>query len=567
MYSRNVITILICCIIICFNFYYLEFHGKGLGIYTGTYYTTAITHTFQTFIFIITSIIVLLNAFYPRKVYIEMYSSLIKPFFQKFVFLDNFVLNKMSEQFRIIEYPLIILFIIIGGAFLMSSYDLISIFISIELQSYGLYILCAIYRNSERALSGALTYFLLGGLSSCFILLGSGLLYSNSGNTGFDGLFVINNIYYAEINFFDKLDYESWYDSYYINFSLIIMSVGLLFKVSAAPFHFWSPEVYDAIPTVVTTFVAIFAKISIFILLLNLVHHTSDIVSLSYAQEYAAKKNSLSYSWTFTLIISSLLSLIIGSVLGLTQFRVKKLYAYSTISHIGFILLALTINSIESVQSFIFYLMQYSLANLNAFMLLLIVGYSLFYYTETSKNKDVRENGDQSNEEQRLHEKNNSPLQLVTQLKGFFHVNPVISISLALTLFSFVGIPPLVGFFAKQMVLSSAIDNGFIFMTFVGILTSVISAYYYLVLIKQMFFFKSDYTFNPLLNNIGKGNITNKSGNNIINTVNFNKNDLSVSSYLSISISILTLVILMFILTPQEWLNLANILALIMFSN
>ncbi|RYE16021.1 MAG: hypothetical protein EOP34_00375 [Rickettsiales bacterium] len=146
----------------------------------------------------------------------------------------------MSEQFRIIEYPLLILFVVIGGVFLISSSDLISIFLSIELQSYGLYILCAVYRNSEQATSGGLTYFLLGGLSSCFILLASGLLYGNSGNTSFDGLYVINNISNINENMVNNVltSLNSLYDSYYINFSLVIMSVGFLFKISAAPFHF-----------------------------------------------------------------------------------------------------------------------------------------------------------------------------------------------------------------------------------------------------------------------------------------------------------------------------------------
>lgn len=121
--------------------------------------------------------------------------------FCKFVYFNSVILNKMAEQFRILEYPLIILFVIIGGVFLITSCDLISIFLSIELQSYGLYILCTIYRNSERATSAGLTYFLLGGLSSCFILLASSLLYGNSGNTSFDGLYVINNISNVKDNF------------------------------------------------------------------------------------------------------------------------------------------------------------------------------------------------------------------------------------------------------------------------------------------------------------------------------------------------------------------------------
>ena len=146
----------------------------------------------------------------------------------------------MAEQFRIIEYPLIILFVVVGGIFLMSSNDLISIFLSIELQSYGLYILCTVYRNSEKATSAGLTYFLLGGLSSCFILLASALLYSNSGNTGFDGLYIINNIYNTDIISKDSTEtiFTSMYKSHYINLSLVIMSVGFLFKITAAPFHF-----------------------------------------------------------------------------------------------------------------------------------------------------------------------------------------------------------------------------------------------------------------------------------------------------------------------------------------
>jgi NADH-ubiquinone oxidoreductase chain 2 len=120
-----------------------------------------------------------------------------------------------------------------------------------------------------------------------------------------------------------------WYKPYYINFALLVFSIGFLFKVSAAPFHFWSPDVYDAIPTIVTTFVALIAKISIFIFLLELVYYTSN--------------NFSDLNWTFSLIISSLFSLIIGTVVGLTQFRIKRLFAYSTISHVGYLLLALGI--------------------------------------------------------------------------------------------------------------------------------------------------------------------------------------------------------------------------------
>ena len=146
------------------------------------------------------------------------------------------ILNKMGEQFTIIEYSLIILFIITGSVFLVSASDLVSIFLSIELQSYGLYLLSTLYRNSELATSGGLTYFLLGGLSSCFILLGTSLLYANSGATSLDSLYIISSISDVNSNNVDSVLY--WYQPYYIHLSLIIMVVGFLFKVSAAPFHF-----------------------------------------------------------------------------------------------------------------------------------------------------------------------------------------------------------------------------------------------------------------------------------------------------------------------------------------
>lgn len=478
----------------------------------------------------------------------------------------------MAEQFRIIEYPLIILFVLLGGIFLISSCDLISIFLSIELQSYGLYILCAIYRNSERATSGGLTYFLLGGLSSCFILLASALLYGNSGNTGFDGLYVISNITNVKDNIGDTDKYmNTLYQSYYINFSLVIMSIGFLFKVSAAPFHFWSPDVYDAIPTVVTAFVAVFSKITIFVLLLELVHYTTHYMAREKDINQMLVENTslFNFSWAFTLLVSSLLSLLIGAILGLTQFRIKRLYAYSTISHVGFILLGLTINSVESIQSFIFYIMQYSLTNLNAFLILITIGYSLYIYVEKKPHTDVTH--DEKTHmllTQELKDLNNSPIQLISQMKGYFYLNPVLALSLAVTVFSFVGVPPLVGFFAKQMILSSALDNGYIFLTLVAILTSVVSAYYYLAVVKQIFFNKPDYIINPVLEGASfKAIISKKSNVTVEKEITLNVNNIKLTTSLTTTISFLTLIILFFMIIPQEWLNLANILALILFNS
>lgn len=292
---------------------------------------------------------------------------------------------------------------------------------------------------------------------------------------------------------------------------------------------------------------------------MELVHYTSNSLF------------SFNFTWTSSLLVSSLLSLIIGSVLGLTQFRIKRLFAYSTISHVGFILLALSINSIESIQAFIFYLMQYSISNLNIFIILISIGYSLYYFTNNS------------DEYKELTDKNNSPIQLISQLKGFFYINPTLALSLAITIFSFVGIPPLIGFFAKQMVLSAALDSGYIFITFIAILTSVISAVYYLNIIKEVFFDKSDYKINPVLNNlIIHGSIIKKNVSSLHGTtlpsasinpdfayhasqvkpanevrqegenIEFKLENIVLSSSLTITISILTLIILLFMFIPNE---------------
>lgn len=538
LFNRVGLTILLYSILIALNSLYFTSLEGGIGLYGGLFHATSITHVFHIFIFFISVIILQLTSFYPRKVWVPEYSSLKKLLFYNFLYYRTKIVNKMGEQYKIIEYPLILLFIIIGAVFLISTSDLVSIFLSIELQSYGLYLLSTLYRNSEQATSGGLTYFLLGGLSSCFILLGTSLLYANSGTTNLDGIYVITSL--SDISN-DNTNLLYWYKSHYINFSLLILSVGFLFKVSAAPFHFWSPDVYDGIPTIVTTFVAIVAKISIFVFLLELVHYTSNSLF------------EFQFSWTSSLLISSLLSLVIGTVVGLTQFRIKKLFAYSTISHVGFILLALSINSIESIQAFIFYLMQYSISNLNAFIILVSIGFSLYYY--------VNDN----DEYKALSDKNNSPIQLISQMKGLFYINPVLSLSLAITIFSFVGIPPLIGFFAKQMVLSAALDSGYVFLALVAIITSVISAVYYLNVIKQIFFDKPEYEINPELVGVNMhGNVT--KNNSLIQSLTFKSNNIVLSSSLTISISVLTLIILLFIFIPREWLSMANILALILFN-
>jgi NADH-ubiquinone oxidoreductase chain 2 len=218
-------------------------------LYGGLFFFENYTLIFTLFINILSIFILTLTSFFPRKI-LEAKSiinltinnlskniSLQKE--QKKILVNKRELtNQLGEQHKIIEYPLIILFTLSGAIFLISSSDIISIFLSIELQSYGLYLISSIYRNSEESINAGLTYFLLGGLSSCIILLGQSLLYVNSGNTNLDNIYIIKSISDSVINNNINMVYINDTYIYYIQLSLIIMSVGFLFKISAAPFHF-----------------------------------------------------------------------------------------------------------------------------------------------------------------------------------------------------------------------------------------------------------------------------------------------------------------------------------------
>lgn len=229
LFSRIVIKALLFASFIAVNNLYMKPLEGGIGIYGGLFFVNGFTHAFDIFVFLISSFILILTAFYPRKVYVKQLSSFYNLLSSKFSYNKDLIANKTGEQFRIIEYALIIVFILCGAVFLISTGDLISLFLSIELQSYGLYIISTLYRDSESATASGLTYFLLGGLSSCFILLGSSLIYANSGITSFHNiyaLYAVNECIFSFIN------------QDYMDLAFIIMLVGFLFKVSAAPFHF-----------------------------------------------------------------------------------------------------------------------------------------------------------------------------------------------------------------------------------------------------------------------------------------------------------------------------------------
>jgi NADH-ubiquinone oxidoreductase chain 2 len=206
-------------------------------------------------------------------------------------------------------------------------------------------------------------------------------------------------------------------------------------------------------------------------------------------------------------------------VLGLAQSRIKRLFAYSTINHLGFILLALSINSIESIQAFMFYLIQYSTTNLGAFVILIAIGYILINHV--SKDEQIKN----------LKDRNNSPIQLISQLRGLYTINSTLALSLSIAIFSFLGLPPLIGFFGKQMVLSAALDKGFVFMALVGILTSVIGGVYYLAINKNIFFDDSIY--------------------NTLKKVTVQSSGVSLSSSIAIIIAIIVITIIIFMFIPS----------------
>src|SRR3984957_14617105 len=268
LYSRITILILINSLILLYNNFYINFLSSGIILYNGLLCIENYIVVFILFILLLSSIIIAINSVFSlRKTEYLNLKKIINLVLNKKFLYDNssdnkekiLIKNHMSEQYRIIEYPLIILFCIVGAIFLMSSFDIISIFLSIELQSYALYLICSIYRNSESSISAGLTYFLLGGLSSCIILLGIILLYINLGTTNLENIYIINNIsdifaynllYTNSVNTFSELIinenhlyimelFSSIFTQHlYLQISMVIMSVGFLFKISAAPFHF-----------------------------------------------------------------------------------------------------------------------------------------------------------------------------------------------------------------------------------------------------------------------------------------------------------------------------------------
>lgn len=461
---------------------YINSMGSGLSLFNGLFDVTSITGSFDRFMAIVGSII--LVGWAPRG-------------FKKLAETQT-VFTRVPT---IPEYALIILFTTCGASFLISSSNLVSVYLRIELQSFAVYILAALYRDSESATSAGLKYFLLGGLSSGLILLGSRLIYSNTGLTDLESIFTLLSVDNNTSILLPSV------------IGFIIMTCGFLFKIAAAPFHNWAPDVYDGTPTIVTTWLTIMPKISILIFLLRLQTGLGNSLTVVF-------DNVSIDVWKNLLLLCSLLSLILGTVVGLAQYRIKRLFAYSTISHVGFLLLALGINTEESIESFFFYLIQYTITNLDAFLVLLAFGYIINY------------------------SKSFMDIQFISDLKGQFRVNPLLGLTLTICLFSMAGVPPLIGFFGKQMILYSATHRGYYFLSLVAILVSVISASYYLNIIRVIHF-----------------ESLNKSDEKVVSS-----DEPKITNVHSFAIATLTMVIALYMFKPSILLNSTTLLALTLYT-
>jgi NADH-ubiquinone oxidoreductase chain 2 len=421
-----------------FNAYYVATLGAGVSLYSGLFHVSTVSMAIECFIFVVGGLILLPWASRTSVVHHT------NEFGQGYT-------PGLGAKPSIPEFALILVFTTIGASFLVSSTDLVSLYLAIELQSFAVYILATLYRENESATSAGLKYFLLGALSSALILLGSALVYAYTGLTNLDAISSLISVSTTS----DSVTQG-------VMLGLVVMTAGFLFKIAAAPFHNWAPDVYDGVPTIVTTWLSVMPKISIFVLLLT-VSSLTEGLGLTFGDITVNV-------WQALLLVCSLLSLIIGTVVGLSQVRIKRLLTYSTISHVGFMLLALAVSGQESIDAFLFYLIQYTLTNLNVFLILLAFGYLLVKPWAQKGTGDV---------------------EYIKELRNQFSQSPALALSLLICLFSMAGVPPMMGFFAKYAVLYSAIHNGYYFLSIVGILASVVSAGYYLRVVKVLYFEES----------------------------------------------------------------------------
>ena len=342
-----------------------------------------------------------------------------------------FVLIVSSRYLKIfkifqIEYSILILCSILGMMAMISSNDLIVFYIGLELQSLALYVLASFNRDQIKSSEAGLKYFVLSALSSGLLLYGCSLIYGFSGSTNF--ITISENINSTQFG---------------LTFGIVFILVGLAFKISAVPFHMWAPDVYEGSPTSVTLFFAVVPKIAALTVFIRFL--------------YVPFINMID-QWQIIIIFLSIASMIFGAVAAIGQKNLKRLVAYSSIGHMGFALAGLSSGTNEGIQSSIIYISIYLIMNLGLFSCLFMM----------KRNDQYYEN--------------------IDDLSGLSKNHPLISLSLLIILFSLAGIPPMAGFFAKFYVFSAVIKESMYFLAITGLLSTIISAFYYLRIIKIIYF-------------------------------------------------------------------------------
>tara|TARA_B100000989_G_scaffold73440_1_gene51679 strand:+ start:64 stop:1419 length:1356 start_codon:yes stop_codon:yes gene_type:complete len=341
-----------------------------------------------------------------------------------FVMLCSYNYVKIGNFLKI-EYPILILCSLLGMIVMVSSNDLIVFYIGLELQSLALYVLAAFNRENLLSSESGLKYFVLSALSSGLLLYGCSLIYGFSNTTNFD-----------EIS-------KNFSFEYGIVFGMVFVLVGLAFKVSAVPFHMWAPDVYQGSPTSVTVLFAMLPKIAALTVIIKFL--------------YGPFLNLFS-EWQTIIIFLSISSMILGAVAAIGQKNLKRLIAYSSISHMGYALAGLTTGTNDGIQSTLIYLLIYLIMNLAFFSCLLMLKRNDIYFEN------------------------------VHDLSGLSKKHPILAFCFLIVLFSLAGIPPLAGFFAKFYVFMAVIKKEMFFLAIVGLLTTVIAAFYYLRIIKVIYF-------------------------------------------------------------------------------
>lgn len=337
---------------------------------------------------------------------------------------------------RIFEYAILVLLSTLGMMVLISAGDLIMLYLGLELMSLALYVVAASNRDNGKSTEAGLKYFVLGALSSGMLLYGASLVYGFTGTVNFAGIAA-----------------EAKLGNIGLVFGLVFVLAGLCFKVSAVPFHMWTPDVYEGAPTPVTAFFASAPKVAALAVF-------TRVVLTAFP--------SVTSQWQQIVVFVSIASMALGSFAGIGQSNIKRLMAYSSIGHMGFALVGLAAGSVQGAQGVLIYISIYVVMTLGTFAVILTM------------KRDGR------------------PIEKISDFAGLSRTNPLLAFMFAMLLFSLAGIPPLAGFFAKFYVFVAAVQAGLFTLAVVGVLTSVVGAYYYLRIVKLMYFDEPTGVLDPM---------------------------------------------------------------------